>query len=184
MRSQFRKYRDEESVHGKSKGDIKESIKRVLGFTGKANFNHKTWDVIKQHICLRVVANRTKLRFNQKKRNSLFFIKGQEALDKEMDISYIIRQVRILRYFLKTVLDQDQYCLLKLKSTDLIPSSDDENNPPLDIARKKYKKDAILDRLIDQLQRKPLSKTDNRLLEVLGMKETLKLIVESKKKVD
>ena len=65
-----------------------------------------------------------------------------------MDISYIIRQVRILRYFLKTVLDNDQYCLLKLKSTDLIPSSDDENNPPLDEARKVVKKDQILDLLI------------------------------------
>jgi len=37
----------------------------------------------------------------------LFFLKGREMLDKEMDISYIVRHVRILRYFLKTVLDKD-----------------------------------------------------------------------------
>ena len=54
-----------------------------------------------------------------------------------------------MRYFLKTVLDNDQYCLLKLKSTDLIPSSDDENHPPLEKFTKKYNKDEILDRLIN-----------------------------------
>ena len=28
-------------------------------------------------------------------------------LDKEMDVAFIIRHIRILRYFLKTVLDKD-----------------------------------------------------------------------------
>ncbi len=68
-----------------------------------------------------------------------------------MDIAYIIRQVRILRYFLKTVLDRDQYCLLKLKSTALIPSSDDETRPPKKDKTKKFKKEKVLNRLIDQL---------------------------------
>ena len=47
MRSQFRNYRGEESVRLKSKDKIKDSMKRILGFSDKANFNHKTWDVIK-----------------------------------------------------------------------------------------------------------------------------------------
>ena len=68
-----------------------------------------------------------------------------------MDIGYIIRQVRILRYFLKTVLDRDQYCLLKLKSTALIETTDDETKPALKNAKKKFKKDEVLNRLIDQL---------------------------------
>ena len=63
----------------------------VLGYGNKASFNHKTFDVLKQHLCLRVINNRTKLRMKAKTRHALFFIKGQEALDKEMDIAYIIR---------------------------------------------------------------------------------------------
>ena len=38
-----------------------------------------------------------------------------------------------------------------MKTTKLIPSSDDEAKPPLDMARKKYKKDALLEQLIKQL---------------------------------
>lgn len=38
-----------------------------------------------------------------------------------------------------------------MKSTKLIPSSDDESKPPLDKARKKYNKDAMLEQLIKQL---------------------------------
>ena len=34
-------------------------------------------------------------------------MKGRELLDKEMDVAFIIQHVRILRYFLKTVLDKD-----------------------------------------------------------------------------
>ena len=41
-----------------------------------------------------------------------------------MDIGFIIRHVRILRYFLKTVLESDQLALLKLKQKELIESSD------------------------------------------------------------
>ena len=91
MRNMYRHYRDEEQLRHKAKPEIKESMKKVLGLRDKANFNHKTIDVIKQHICLRKIANRDKLRYSAPKRNSLFFIKGQEALDKEMDIAYIIR---------------------------------------------------------------------------------------------
>ena len=69
-------YTKEENQMKQSLSRIKESMKKVLGYTNKANFNHKTWDVIKQHICLRVIANREKLRGHPNKRNSLFFMKG------------------------------------------------------------------------------------------------------------
>ena len=76
--------------------------------------------------CLRMLRKRENLRTeSHASRQVLFFLKGRERLDREMDISYIIRHVRILRYFLKTVLDKDQRVLLKLKSTEFIPSSDD-----------------------------------------------------------
>ena len=60
-----------------------------------------------------------------------------------MDIGYVIRYVRILRYFLKTVLDKDQRVLLKLKSTEFIPSSEDDRKPKPNETKKKNK-DLIL----------------------------------------
>ena len=65
-----------------------------------------------------------------------------------MDLAYIIRQVRILRYFLKTVLDRDQYCLLKMKSTEFIESTDVETKAIPGKSSKKFKKNDMLDRLI------------------------------------
>ena len=85
-----------------------------------------------------------------------------------MDLAYILRQVRILRYLLKTVLDKDQYCLMKMKGTALIPSSDDETRPIPGKQHKKFNKDAVLERLVTQLQRKQLSKQDFKFFEVMG----------------
>ena len=106
-----------------------DSMQQVLG-KNKVNFNFKTSGIIKMFACLRILRKREWLRMHSPgSRQILFFLKGREALDKEMDISYVIRHVRILRYFLRTVLDKDQRVLLKLKSTELIPSSDDERKP-------------------------------------------------------
>lgn len=65
-----------------------------------------------------------------------------------------------------------------MKSTELIESSDDQTKPNEIIAKKKFKKNAVLDRLIGQLQRKVLSKQDIKLLEVLGFSETVKILKE------
>ena len=84
-----------------------ESMHKVLGKV-KVDFNFKTGGIIKMFACLRIARNREFLRKNSKEtRQVLFFLKGREQLDKEMDIGYVIRYVRILRYFLKTVLDKD-----------------------------------------------------------------------------
>ena len=71
-----------------------------------------------------------------------------------------------------------------MKTTKLIPSSDDETKPPLDEARKKYNKDKLLEQLIKQLQRKQLSKQDVKLLEVLGFSETLQILMEERTQMD
>ena len=129
-----------------------------------------------------MVRKRESLRMsNAKNRQVLFFLKGREMLDKEMDLSYIVRHVRILRYFLKTVLDKDQRVLLKLKSTEFIPSDEDERKP--NAGQKKTKrKDLILQRYVEELQKKTLGKMDFRLLEVLGFKETIRILTEEKQK--
>jgi len=100
-------------------------------------------------------------------------------LDKEMDIGYVVKHVRILRYFLKTVLDKDQRVLLNLKSTEFIPSSEDERKANDDMKKVKDK-GKILQRYVEELQKKTLGKMDFRLLEVLGFKETIRILTEEK----
>ena len=93
-------------------------------------------------------------------------------LNKEMDLGYIIRQVRTLRIFLKTVLDQDQLALLKIKNKELIETTD--NGIPSEYkAKKKNNKDLLLDNYINYLQHKTIDKQDRNLLEVLGFHKTL-----------
>ena len=102
-------------------------------------------------------------------------------LDKEMDIGYVIRHIRILRFFLKTVLDKDQRVLLKLKSTEFIPSSDDARKPKTSQHKVKHK-DLILKRYVEELQKKTFGKMDIRLLEVLGFKDCIRILTEEKTK--
>ena len=45
-----------------------------------------------------------------------------------------------------------------MKGTSLIPSSDDETKPIPGKSHKKFKKEAVLERLVTQLQRKQLTK--------------------------
>lgn len=98
-----------------------------------------------------------------------------------MDIGYVIRHVRILRYFLKTVLDKDQRILLKLKSTEFLPSTDDgEMNHGR--VKKGKNKDLILRRYVEVLQKKTFGKMDMRLLQVLGFKDVLRILTEEKSK--
>lgn len=93
---------------------MKESGKRLFDSMqlnlgkGKVNFNFATVGIIKMMACMRVLRSREHLRTKSRgTRNVLYFLKGRERLDKEMDISYVIKHIRILRYFLRTVLDKD-----------------------------------------------------------------------------
>ena len=82
-------------------------MKKVMG-ENKAHFNFKTLGVLKSYICgLRIIRNRDDLRGHPELRQVLYFRKGLDRLDKEADIGYIVHQVRVMRYFLKTVLDKD-----------------------------------------------------------------------------
>ena len=82
-------------------------MQKTLG-KGKANFVFKTSGILRMLVCCQIARNRNWLRNKSAKtRQVLYFMKGRELLDKEMDIAFIIQHVRILRYFLKTVLDKD-----------------------------------------------------------------------------
>lgn len=57
----------------------------------------------------------------------MYFRLGQEHIDKEMDLANMITKIRTLNYFMKMILDTDQRKLLKLRSTKLIESDEDES---------------------------------------------------------
>jgi len=57
----------------------------------KANFNHKTMGIIRSLICLYALRSRESLRKNKATRNQLYFNKGLEKLDTELDMGYIVR---------------------------------------------------------------------------------------------
>ena len=83
-------------------------MQAALGKGRKVNFSFKTTNIIAMLACCRIIRKRESLRMqSHASRQVLFFLKGRERLNKEMDIGYVIRYVRILRYFLKTVLDKD-----------------------------------------------------------------------------
>lgn len=69
-------------------------------------------------------------------------------MNKECDLGYIIQQIRIMRYFLKTVLSKDQRTLLKLKSKEIVPS-DDPEKPSKNNHVKKLNKKLLMETYID-----------------------------------
>lgn len=147
----------------------------VLG-KRKAFFSHKTFGVLRMMICARTIRSRESLRHKKDTRNDMYFNMGLNAMNTECDIGYIVRHVRILRYFLKTVLDKDQRVLLKIKSQEQLRSDDDR--PTTKDCKKKINKDLLLERYIENLQQKTLGKQDIKLLEVLGFQKALKLLKE------
>ena len=101
-------------------------------------------------------------------------------MDRELDIGYIVHQLRVMRYFLKTVLDKDLRVLLKMKTFEYIDSSED-GKPDYELFKKKIKKNLILDRYIDNLMKKKnIGIQDQRLLSVLGFGDALKLVMDQK----
>ena len=69
-----------------------------------------------------------------------------------MDIGYIMKQARNMRYFLKTVLEKDQRALLKLRASQLITTSSENDMKVIEgREEKKIRHDLLLDRVIDNL---------------------------------
>jgi hypothetical protein len=95
-------------------------------------------------------------------------------------LAYIIQNIRIMRYFLKTVLSKDQRTLLKLKSKEIVPS-DDPDKPSKDKTVKKLNKKLLMETYIDFMQKKEITKEDSNLFKVLGLTETHDLLVRQKK---
>ena len=77
----------------------------------------------------------------------------------------MIKNIRIMRYFLKTVLTKDQRVLLKLKNKDVVASADESKPVAM---KKKLNKKLLLENYVDFMSKKKLSQEDSRLFKVLG----------------
>ena len=64
----------------------------------------------------------------------------------------------------------------KAKQRMQIKSSSESDDPNPFLIKKKLNKNLLLDRYIFNLQRKTLSKQDNKLLEVLGFQDTVNIL--------
>lgn len=80
-------------------------------------------------------------------------------MDRELDLGYIVHQLRVMRYFLKTVLDKDMRVLLKMKCFEYIDSSED-GKPDYELYKKKMNKKLLLDRYIESLMKKNIGIQD------------------------
>jgi hypothetical protein len=153
--------------------DIKDEIKEVIG-ENKADFNYKTTSILKSLICCLSCRRRSTLRKNARHRNVLYYEKGFERLDKELDIANIINNIRRVKYLMKIFLDKDQRKLLSLRKTKII-SSDDEKPISWDF-KKQLKKMKLLDTYIEHLRIKKLTKTDYKLLTSAGFENVLTIM--------
>lgn len=138
-----------------------------FGTKNAANFDMKTGSIIRHYLCCRLIRARQSLRNSPNTRTDYYFYQGLDRLNKEADLGHIIKNIRIMRYFLKTVLTKDQRVLLKLKEKDVVPSAD-EGKPNPGEQKKKLNKKMLLENYVDFMSKKKLNPEDERLFKVLG----------------
>jgi hypothetical protein len=153
--------------------EIKDEIKEVIGKNNKANFNHKTLSILKSLICCLIFRRRDKLRKDPSKRNVLYFLKGRERLNKEMDVANVVHTLRKVKYLMKILLDKDQRRLFLLKKTEQISSDEGHDE---DDWKKVLLKDKLINLYVDVLRSKKLKRSDSKLLETTGFKQVLSIL--------
>eukprot|EP00347_Sterkiella_histriomuscorum_P022902 403336727 len=157
--------------------EIKDEIRQVIGKANKASFNYRTMSILKALACCLIFRDRKTLRKDPGKRKVLYFLKGRQRLDKEMDLGYIIHNIRKVKYLMKILLDKDQRRLLQLKTTELVSSDEGYDE---DEVKKKLKKDKLIDLYVDVLRSKKLKRSDNKLLEITGFRNVLSVLNSQK----
>ena len=70
--------------------EIKDEIREVTGMN-KAKFNYKTANILKSYLCCLCVRKYSYLRENKNFRQKLYFEKGYEKLNKELDLAYFVQ---------------------------------------------------------------------------------------------
>ena len=141
----------------------------------KARFKYKTFGILKSIFFCRICCFREYLRTKKNLRYDLYYKLGIEHLDNEMDISNILKKIRQLNYFMKMTLDKDQRKLLKIKSSKLIHSDEDEDHS-IFVAQKKYDHNRMLDLYVENIRQKKLTERDQKLLRVTGLQEVIDIL--------
>jgi len=85
---------------------LKGEFREKMG-VNKANFNYKTTSILRSLICCLILRKRRSLRKDPNYRNTLYYLKGFDRLDKEMDLSHIILTIRKLKYMFKVFFEKD-----------------------------------------------------------------------------
>lgn len=83
------------------------TMRSSFGTKSAANFDMKTGRIIMHYLCCRLLKSRQNLRNSANTRTDYYFYQGLDKLNKEADLGHIIKQIRVMRYFLKTVLTKD-----------------------------------------------------------------------------
>jgi hypothetical protein len=95
-------------------------------------------------------------------------------LNKELDVLYILKKIRQIKYLMKILLDKDQRRLLQLKQTEYISSDLDEYDP--NDFKRHIQKNKMINLYIDNLRSKKLKRSDIKLLEITGFKKVIDLL--------
>ncbi len=173
----------EEQAEKSGKSRLKKAIANGFASKETVKLNLTTTGILLQYVFCRICKSRQSLRNNPNSRQDYYFYQGLDKLNKEGDISYLIKNIRIMRYFLKTVLSKDQRVLLNLKKSENVSSDSDSSKEfPVERFRKKVKSKVVLDRYTDFIRKKDITEEDARLFKVLGQMEAYNILIAQKEK--
>lgn len=101
----------------------------MTGRTFAADFKLKTLGILKGMVCCLIFRKWPSLRQTPSKRQLLFYQKGEDRINRELDVLNILKSIRKIKYLMKILLDKDQRRLLQLKTTEFISSDLEEYDP-------------------------------------------------------
>ena len=100
-------------------------------------------------------------------------MKGYEYLDKEMDLSNILRDMRKLRILLDMLLSNDQKILLDLKTTEHVSSEEETVESVLNTKKRSLNREKLMWKYIDLMKSKKMDKENVEFLKQLGFDEAV-----------
>ena len=114
---------DDDPIMKKNKAELRTMIQEK-----RAKFKYATCDIIYSLACCIYFCPIKRLRNmrSTRSRNVMRYKIGEEKMYKELDVANILLKLRQLSYFMKMMLDKDQRRLLKLRSSRLIASDENE----------------------------------------------------------
>ncbi len=158
--------------------EIKDEINLVTGRKNTADFKLKTVGILRGILCCTIFRKFPSQRQTIAQRQLLFYQKGEDRINKELDVLYILKNIRKIKYLMKILLDKDQRRLLRLKQTEQISSDLDEYDP--NDYKKHINKNKLINIYIDNLRSKKLKRSDIKLLEITGFRKVIDLLNKQK----